>query len=134
PVMIHHAVLGSMERFIAMLLEHHEGWLPLWLAPEQVVVATISDAHTAYARQVMQALDAAGIRALLDGRPERLKKKIVDAREKQVPIFVAVGSRDERERTISIRARDGQQSTLAIAEGVEHLRLAVQPPALQSRP
>ena len=72
PVMIHHAVLGSMERFIAMLLEHHEGWLPVWLAPEQVVVATISDANAAYAQEVMQALEDAGIRALLDSRPERL--------------------------------------------------------------
>jgi threonyl-tRNA synthetase len=56
PVMIHHAVLGSMERFIAMLLEHHEGWLPLWLAPEQVAVATINDASAAYALQVVLAL------------------------------------------------------------------------------
>jgi threonyl-tRNA synthetase len=127
--MIHHAVLGSMERFIAMLLEHHEGWLPLWLAPEQVVVATISDANAGYAREVMRALDDAGIRALLDSRPERLEKKIVDAREKQVPIFVVVGSRDERDRTISVRMRDGQQSTLAIVEGVERLRLAGLPPA-----
>jgi threonyl-tRNA synthetase len=132
PVMIHHAVLGSMERFIAMLLEHHEGWLPVWLAPEQVVVATISDANAAYAQEVMQALEEAGIRALLDSRPERLEKKIVDAREKQVPIFVAVGSRDERDGTISIRLRDGRQSTLALAAGVEHLRLAALPPPLRS--
>ncbi|NPT44625.1 threonine--tRNA ligase [Paraburkholderia sp. 1N] len=134
PVMIHHVVLGSMERFIAMLLEHHEGWLPVWLAPEQVVVATISDANAVYAQEVMQALEEAGIRALLDSGPERLEKKIVDAREKQVPILVAVGSRDERDRTISIRLRDGQQSTLALAEGVEHLRLAALPPTSQLKP
>jgi threonyl-tRNA synthetase len=76
----------------------------------------------------MQALDEAGIRALLDSRPERLEKKIVDAREKQVPVFVVMGSRDERDRTISVRMRDGQQSTLAIVEGVEYLRLAGLPP------
>lgn len=130
PVMIHHAVLGSMERFIAMLLEHHEGWLPVWLAPEQVVVATISDANTVYAHEVMQALDDAGVRALVDSRPERLEKKIVDAREKQVPLLVVVGSRDERDGTISIRQRDGQQSTLPLADGIEHLRLAARPPAM----
>ena len=124
PVMIHHAVLGSMERFIAMLLEHHEGWLPLWLAPEQVAVATINDASAAYAVQVVQALEDAGVRVVLDDRPERLEKKIVDAREKQVPLFVAVGPRDERDRTISIRERDGQQVVLELAEGVEHLRVA----------
>ena len=124
PVMIHHAVLGSMERFIAMLLEHHEGWLPLWLAPEQVAVATINDASAAYSAQVVQALEDAGVRVVLDDRPERLEKKIVDAREKQVPVFVAVGPRDERDQTISIRERDGHQVVLAFAEGVERLRIA----------
>jgi len=124
PVMIHHAVLGSLERFIALLLEHHEGWLPVWLAPEQVVVATINDASAAYAAQVVQALEEAGVRAVLDDRPERLEKKIFDAREKQVPVFVAVGPRDERDQTLSIRERDGQQTVLALADGVERLRLA----------
>jgi len=129
PVMIHHAVLGSMERFIAMLLEHHEGWLPLWLAPEQVSVATINDTSAAYAMQVAQALDEAGVRVVLDDRPERLEQKIVEAREKQVPVFVAVGPRDERDQTISIRERDGQQAVLAFAEGVERLRIAGLAPA-----
>jgi threonyl-tRNA synthetase len=128
PVMIHHAVLGSIERFIAMLLEHHEGWFPIWLAPEQVVVATINDASLAYADEVARALDDAGIRAVLDGRPERLEKKIVDAREKQVPTLVAVGPRDERDRTLSVRARDGRQSVLALTEGVEYLRRIALPP------
>ncbi|WP_259294846.1 threonine--tRNA ligase [Paraburkholderia sp. DHOC27] len=123
PVMIHHAVLGSMERFIAILLEHHEGWLPLWLAPDQVMVGSINDASAGYAQAVVQALEDAGIRCVLDDRPERLEKKIVDAREKQVPLFVAVGPRDERDRTISIRARDGQQAVLPLADGVERLRV-----------
>lgn len=122
PVMIHHAVLGSMERFIAMLLEHHEGWLPVWLAPEQVIVATINDASAAYASKVVQALEEARVRVAFDDRPERLEKKIVDAREKQVPIFVAVGPRDERDQTISIRERDGQQAVVALDAGVERLR------------
>ena len=129
PVMIHHAVLGSMERFIGLLLEHHEGWLPMWLAPDQVAVATINDASAAYATRVVQALEEAGVRVVLDDRPERLEKKIYDAREMQVPIFVAVGPRDERDQTISIRERDGQQVVLAIAEGVERLRHAATPPA-----
>jgi threonyl-tRNA synthetase len=128
PVMIHHAVLGSMERFIALLLEHHKGWLPMWLAPEQVMVATINDASAAYATQVVQALEEAGVRVVLDDRPERLEKKIFDAREKQVPIFVAVGLRDERDQTLSIRERDGQQAVLALAEGIERLRLAARGP------
>jgi threonyl-tRNA synthetase len=130
PVMIHHAVLGSIERFIAMLLEHHEGWLPMWLAPEQVVVATISDANLAYAHALIQALDDAGVRVVLDGRPERLEKKIVDAREKQIPVLVAVGPRDERDRTLSVRARDGRQSAFALEEGVEYLTRIAQAPKL----
>jgi threonyl-tRNA synthetase len=133
PVMIHHAVLGSMERFIAMLLEHHEGWLPVWLAPEQVVVATVSDANIGYAQEVMQALDDAGVRAVLDSRPERLEKKIFDAREKQVPLLVVVGSRDERDRTISIRMRDGRHATVSFVEGVERLMLMAPTPAMVSR-
>ncbi|MGE8491172.1 MAG: aminoacyl--tRNA ligase-related protein, partial [Paraburkholderia nemoris] len=133
PVMIHHAVLGSMERFIAMLLEHHEGWLPVWLAPEQVVVATISEANSAYAQEVMQALDDANVRAVLDSRPERLEKKIVDAREKQVPLLVVVGSRDERDRTISIRLRDGRQTTVSFVEAVERLRSMALAPVMASK-
>ncbi|MFM0739265.1 threonine--tRNA ligase [Paraburkholderia xenovorans] len=129
PVMIHHAVLGSMERFIAMLLEHYEGWLPLWLAPDQVVVATISEANLAYAEEVVQALEEAGIRVVQDSRPERLEKKIMDARERQIPILVALGSRDERDGTVSIRERDGQQQTLVLEEGVAWLREAARPPA-----
>ncbi|OLL31823.1 threonine--tRNA ligase [Burkholderia sp. SRS-W-2-2016] len=122
PVMIHHAVLGSIERFIAMLLEHDEGWLPMWLAPEQVVVATISDANQAYADEVVRALEEVGVRASLDGRPERLEKKIVDAREKRMPVLVVVGSRDQRDRTISVRSRDGRQAVFALGEGVQCLR------------
>jgi threonyl-tRNA synthetase len=129
PVMIHHAVLGSMERFIAMLLEHHEGWLPLWLAPDQVVVGSISDASVAYAKSVIEAFEAADVRCVLDDRPERLEKKIVDARERQVPLFVAVGPRDERDQTISVRERDGKQVIVALAEGVERLRVAGRGPA-----
>ncbi|WP_233833638.1 threonine--tRNA ligase [Paraburkholderia sp. ZP32-5] len=128
PVMIHHAVLGSIERFIAMLLEHHQGWLPMWLAPEQVVVATISGANLAYADELVRALDDAGVRAVLDSRPERLEKKIVDARDKQVPILVAVGPRDQRDRTLSVRARDGRQSVFALAEGIEYLTRIALPP------
>jgi threonyl-tRNA synthetase len=126
--MIHHAVLGSMERFIAMLLEHYEGWLPLWLAPDQVTVATVSDASAAYGQRVTDALDAAGLRVLFDDRPERLERKIVDAREQRVPVFLTVGTRDERDETVSLRLRDGTQSTLCMSEGIERLREMALPP------
>ncbi|MEM5294065.1 threonine--tRNA ligase [Burkholderia sp. JPY481] len=123
PVMIHHAVLGSMERFIAMLLEHDEGWMPAWLAPEQAVVASISDASLGYAQEVLQALEDAGVRAVVDGRPERLEKKIVDAREKRVPFLVVVGKREAADRRISVRwSRDGAQREFGLAEGVGYLK------------
>ncbi|WP_233852279.1 threonine--tRNA ligase [Paraburkholderia sp. HD33-4] len=122
PVMIHHAVLGSMERFIAMLLEHDDGWMPAWLAPEQVVVTSISDASVGYAQQVSQALEDAGVRAVLDGRAERLEKKIVDAREKRVPFLVVVGKKEASERMISVRqARDGTQLEFGLAQGLAYL-------------
>jgi threonyl-tRNA synthetase len=129
PVMIHHAVLGSMERFIAMLLEHHEGWLPLWLAPDQVTVATVSDASAAYGQRVMDLLDEAGLKAVFDDRPERLERKIVDAREQRIPVFITVGARDQRDETVSLRLRDGTQNTLPIHEGIERLREMSRTPA-----
>ncbi|WP_075643757.1 threonine--tRNA ligase [Paraburkholderia monticola] len=123
PVMIHHAVLGSMERFIAMLLEHDDGWMPAWLAPEQVVVASISDASLSYAHEILQALEDAGVRAVVDGRPERLEKKIVDAREKRAPFLVVVGKREAANRRVSVRrSRDGAQLEFDLGEGVEYLR------------
>jgi len=121
PVMIHHAVLGSMERFIAILLEHHEGWLPFWLAPDQVTVATVSQASDAYGRRVMALLEHAGVRAVFDDRSERLERKVVDARELRIPVFVTVGARDERDGTVSLRMRDGTPGTVLLEEGVERL-------------
>lgn len=121
PVMLHHAVLGSMERFIAILLEHYEGALPVWLAPEQIVVASISDAYAAYAMRVLQQLDDAGLRVVADCRPERLERKIFNARELQIPLMIAVGARDERDGTVSIRKRNGEQITLPMAAAIDML-------------
>ncbi|WP_375508432.1 threonine--tRNA ligase [uncultured Caballeronia sp.] len=133
PVMIHHAVLGSMERFIAMLLEHHEGWLPLWLAPDQVAVATVSEASIAYGQRVTNALEDAGLRVMFDDRPERLERKVVDAREQRVPVFLTVGKRDEQAETVSLRFRDGTQNTLLMSDGVERLRELARVPTVERR-
>ncbi len=107
PVMIHHAVLGSVERFIGMLLEHHDGNLPLWLAPGQIVVASITDAQIDYAKSVVDRLVAAGYRAVADVRSERLVRKVVDAREAGVPLLAAVGAREAASDQITLRRRDG---------------------------
>jgi threonyl-tRNA synthetase len=128
PVMIHHAILGSMERFIGILLEHYEGWLPTWLAPDQVIVSTVTNANVVYANRVMHALGAIGVRAILDSRAERLNRKIVDARERCIPIFATVGPRDELDETIALRWKDGAQKTFKLADAIAYLQKESSPP------
>ncbi|WP_346730566.1 His/Gly/Thr/Pro-type tRNA ligase C-terminal domain-containing protein [Caballeronia sp. dw_19] len=82
-----------------------------------------------YGQRVMNLLDEAGLRAVFDDRPERLERKIVDAREQRIPIFITVGPRDQRDETVSLRLRDGTQNTFPIREGVEHLREMSRTPA-----
>jgi threonyl-tRNA synthetase len=122
PVMIHHAVLGSLERFAAILLEHHGGQLPLWLAPEQVVVAPVAGPQIEYARRVAAALESGDLRVVLDERPERLPRRIVHARERGIPVFVAVGNREERDGTVTARRRSGDPVTMPLADLVRQLR------------
>ena len=120
PVMIHHAVLGSLERFMAILLEHHAGQLPLWLAPDQVAVLSIAEAHADYAAKVGRELERRGLRVVVDDRPERLPRKIVDAREQGVPAMLVVGTREAKEKTVALR-RGAEQRSLPLAEVVEVL-------------
>ena len=122
PVMIHHAILGSLERFIGILLEHHQGQLPLWLAPEQIAVASIGAAQDGYAETVTAALEAEDYRAVADTRPERLSRKIVDAREAGIPLLMAVGRREAEDGSVALRRRNGQQEVMALADAVERLR------------
>lgn len=122
PVMLHHAVLGSMERFIGMLLEHHAGVLPLWLAPDQIVVASIRDGDRGYAEDAAGVLADAGFRVVTDLRGERLARKIVDAREAGVPLLAAVGPREASDRTLALRRRDGSRQLLPLAAAAETLR------------
>jgi threonyl-tRNA synthetase len=121
PVMIHHAVLGSIERFIAVLLEHHGGHLPLWLAPEQVAVAPVSEAAAPYAAQVAEAFGAAGLRCALWAGPDRLSRKVVAARQAGIPVLAAVGVRDERLGAVSLRRRDGSMADLPLAQAAAML-------------
>ena len=122
PALIHQAVLGSMERFIGMLLEHHGGDLPLWLAPEQIVVASINDAQADYARAVADTLEAEGYRVAVDNRSERLAKKIVDARKASIPVLMAVGEREARDGTVAMRERGDKQSVLPLDAAADALR------------
>ncbi len=108
PVMIHHAVLGSLGRFLAVLLEHHGGALPYWLSPEQVAVCPISDAHGAYAVEVLDALLDAGVRAV--GMPDgSLPRRIVAAKAAEIPVVAVVGGREAEARSVNLRLRDGSR-------------------------
>jgi threonyl-tRNA synthetase len=107
PVVIHRAILGSFERFIAILIEHYAGAFPLWLAPVQAIVLPISDRHMAYASSVRDGLRAAGLRVDLDERQEKIGYKIREAQLQKVPYMLVVGDREAADGTVSVRTRTG---------------------------
>jgi threonyl-tRNA synthetase len=106
-VVIHRAIFGSFERFIAILIEHYAGAFPLWLAPVQAIVLPISDRHMAYAVSVRDRLGAAGLRVQLDERQEKIGYKIREAQLQKVPYMLVVGDRESVEGTVSVRTRAG---------------------------
>jgi threonyl-tRNA synthetase len=119
PVMVHRAICGSMERFTGILIEHFAGHFPLWLAPIQVVVATITGEADAYAQQVVRALERAGLRVEADLRNEKINYKVREHSLAKVPVLLALGRREAEERTVSIRRLGSQQTrTLPLAEAV----------------
>lgn len=125
PVMIHRAVLGSIERFLGVLLEHCGGNLPLWLAPVQVKILTITDSQETYARQVDQQLREAGIRTELDLRNEKLGYKIREAEVGKVPYMVVIGDKEVSTATVAPRGRKGERiPALSVAEFVDRLAAA----------
>lgn len=121
PVMLHHAVLGSMERFIGMLLEHYAGALPLWLAPDQILIASVGAEHHDYAEQVAADLTGADFRVVTDLRPERLGRKVVDAHHAGIPLVAVVGSKEADQATVALRWRDGRQETMPVSAALDAL-------------
>jgi threonyl-tRNA synthetase len=127
PVMIHRALFGSLERFCGILIEHHAGHFPLWLAPVQVMVATITDEADDYARDVLQTLHRAGLRAEMDLRNEKISYKVREHSVTKVPVILVVGKREAEERSVAIRrlggkAQDLQPLDAAVAALVEEAR------------
>jgi threonyl-tRNA synthetase len=112
PVMLHRAILGSLERFTGVLIEHYAGAFPLWLAPVQVVVTTITSDGDAFAETVWRALKAAGVRAELDLRNEKVGFKVRDHSVKKVPVLFVVGKREAEEGTVAIRRLGSQDQTI----------------------
>ena len=129
PVMLHRAIFGSMERFIGILIEEFAGRFPLWLAPEQVVVATITDDADDYAREVLAALKKRGLRASLDLRNEKINYKVREHSLAKVPVLLVAGRREAEEKTISIRRLgDKHQKVLPLDEAIAALALEAQVP------
>jgi threonyl-tRNA synthetase len=126
PVMIHRAPLGSLERFVGVLIEHFAGAFPLWLAPEQVRVLTVSEKSEDYGRQVVAKLQAEGLRAAGDYRAEKLGAKIRDAQLELTPYMFVVGPRDAEQGTVSVRDRiEGDLGAMPVAEAIEKLKAEV---------
>ena len=129
PVMLHRAIFGSMERFIGILIEEFAGRFPLWLAPEQVGVATITDDADDYAREVLAALKKQGLRASLDLRNEKINYKVREHSLAKVPVLLVAGRREAEEKTISIRRLgDKHQKVLPLDEAIAALALEAQVP------
>jgi len=132
PVVIHRAIVGSFERFIAILIEHYAGAFPLWLAPLQVVVMPIADRHAPYAATVQERLAAAGLKVELDARQEKVNFKIREAQLQKIPYMLVVGDREAAEGTVSVRSRSGGDHG---ARGVDDfIRLALAEVASKGEP
>lgn len=122
PVMLHRAILGSFERFLGILIEHHAGKFPLWLAPVQVVVATITSDADDYAKSVLATLKAAGLRAELDVRNEKINYKVREHSLAKVPVMLVVGKREGETSTVAVRRLGGNsQEILALSDAVNKL-------------
>ena len=131
PVMLHRAILGSFERFIGILIENYSGRMPLWLAPVQVTVATITGAADGYAREVVETLTAAGIRAELDIRNEKINYKVREHSLAKIPLIMVVGAQELESRSVALRRLGGKdQEILALDEAVARLKQESAPPAV----
>jgi threonyl-tRNA synthetase len=124
--MVHRALLGSMERFFGVLIEHFGGAFPVWMAPVQVVVIPIADRHLEYAREVARQIRAEGMRVELDERSERMNAKIRDAQKQKVPYMLVIGDNEMKAGQVSVRVRDGsQQNNIPLSEFVARAKAKI---------
>jgi threonyl-tRNA synthetase len=126
PVMIHRAPFGSMERFVAVLIEHTAGKFPLWLTPDQVVVLPISEKYNEYAKSVSEFLNNSDIRSLIDDRNEKIGRKIRDNELKRIPYLLIVGEQESENQSVSVRKQgDGDKGSMSIHEFADFLKAEV---------
>jgi threonyl-tRNA synthetase len=129
PVMVHRAICGSMERFLGILIENYAGHLPLWLAPVQVVVATITSDADDYARRVAADLTAAGLRVETDLRNEKINYKVREHSLAKVPVLLVCGRREAEEASVNVRRLGSQnQTSLSLADAIAALQDEAVPP------
>ena len=123
PVMIHRAPFGSLERFVAVLIEHTAGKFPLWLCPDQVIILPISEKNNDYAEKVLNFLNNCDIRSLIDFRSEKIGKKIRDSELKKIPYILVVGEKETAEQTVSVRKQGaGDQGSMKLEEFADFLK------------
>jgi threonyl-tRNA synthetase len=131
PVMLHRVVLGSVERFLGILIEHYGGALPGWLAPVQVTVVPVADRHVPYAAEVKAALECASLRVEIDQRTESVSKKIRDGEVTKVPFMLVVGDREVEQRSVTVRSRGSKEiEPLALTEAVTNIAQQCSPPTV----
>jgi threonyl-tRNA synthetase len=129
--MVHRALYGSIERFFGILIEHYAGAFPMWLAPVQAIVLPITDRQTEYARGLRKQLDAAGIRATVDERSEKVNLKIRDAQMQKIPYMLVVGDREQQNGKVAVRNRKhGDQGAKTLAEFIAGIQSLIESKAV----
>jgi threonyl-tRNA synthetase len=122
PVMLHRAIVGSMERFIGILVEHYAGLMPLWLSPIQVVVLNIADAHSSYSKEIVEILKKSDIRCNSDLRNEKITYKIREHSIQKVPYLLVIGDREVEKRHVTVRTQKGEDlGSMSVDDFIKHL-------------
>ena len=124
--MLHRVILGAVERFLGVLIEHTAGHFPLWLTPDQVAILPISEKYNEYANNLAKYLDGKGVRAKVDDRNEKIGRKIRDNELKRVPYMVIVGEKESAEGLVSMRKQGGgEQATMSMEEFAQRINAEV---------
>ena len=130
PVMVHRTILGSLERFIGVLIEHFAGSFPVWISPVQAIVLPISDKYLEYAEKINAQLEESGVRSEIDTRAEKIGYKIREARNRRIPYLLVVGEREEADGTVSLRSRQGDEGTVQVKDFLERIMKEIKDRAL----
>lgn len=126
--MLHRAIFGSVERFLGILLEHHQGALPSWLSPDQIRVLPVGQDSQAYASEVQARMEEAGLRVSVDARGETLSRRILDSHHDSVPFVLLVGAKEQAARSVQIRERSGAQRQVSLESAMAELSQACRVP------